>query len=94
MRILLSIETPNGTLTGVQVIWDADHGTANEGWFLHSRYADGREEDERVDGLEDLGRYASDSELRGVALSWVFPPYGLSDEEMVALREMIAVVRK
>jgi hypothetical protein len=91
MKNTQAIETPNGTLTNVQVIWDADHGTANEGWYLRSRYADGHEEDERVDGLEDLGRDASDSELRGVAFSWVFPPDGLNEDEMATLREMIEV---
>lgn len=88
-----TIETPNGTLTNVQVIWDTDHGTANEGWYLRSRYADAHEEDDRVDGLEDLARDAPDGELRRVAFSYLMPPDGLSNDEMVTLREMIEVRR-
>lgn len=90
---MTAIETPNGTLTAVQVIWDADHGTANEGWHLRCRYADGHEEDDRVDVLEDMVHDAAESDLCRVAFDWVFPPDGLNDDEMSVLRNMIEVRR-
>jgi len=35
------METP----ISIEIIWDRDHGTENEGFYARRRYADGREED-------------------------------------------------
>jgi hypothetical protein len=91
------IETPNGTLTAVQVIWafrrGNAHGTANEGWYLRCRYADGHDEHDRVDDLEDMAHDAADADLCRAAFDWVFPPDGINDDEMTVLRNMIEVRR-
>ena len=87
------IETPVGTLTSVQVIWDRDHGTANEGWHLRTRYADGSEEDERVDALDNLPRYTDDARLGQIAVEYLMPPDGLSSHDLTVLQRMIEVRR-
>lgn len=92
--VAAGIETPNGTLTAVQVIWDARQ--PESGWFLRCRYAEGsinRETDEQVDCLQDLQRDESEAELISCAFTYVFPPNGLTDRQMDALRSMIEVVR-
>lgn len=89
----MKIDTPNGILTGVQVIWDKDHGTTNEGWYVRSCYAGGYTEDDVVDDIQDLPRETDDALLISAAFSWIFPPDGLNDQEMSDLREAIEVRR-
>ncbi len=90
---MTSIATPNGELTAVQVIWDRDHGSKNEGWYVRSRYADGHEEDDIVGALEGVPCDANEDEIHSIALLFLLPPDGVSDAEYDALRDMIEVRR-
>ena len=42
-----TIQLEDRTVTAIEAIWDRDHGTRNEGWYLRVRYADSGDEDER-----------------------------------------------
>lgn len=88
-----TIETPNGTLTSAAVIWDRDHGTRNEGWYLQLTYTDGRIEDDANSPVADLDADETDAELRSAVKLWLMPPDGLSPDEMDALESMIQVRR-
>ena len=90
---MAQIETPVGTLTSVQVIWDRDHERREEGWFLRSRYADGTVEDERVDALESLPRDTDDARLGQIAVEYLMPPDGLSSHDLTVLQRLIEVRR-
>lgn len=47
----------------IEIIWDHDHGTANEGWYLRRVYTD-REEDENLgNDAMALDHDASDANL-------------------------------
>jgi hypothetical protein len=38
------------TITKIEIIWDRDHGTQNEGWYWRATREDGQERDQPLDG--------------------------------------------
>ena len=83
--------TQTQNYSSIQVIWDHDHGTANEGWYLRTRDQEGREEDAVIDGLNDLAHDASDMDLRDAAIDFLFD--SITDDESAALHCGIDVRR-
>lgn len=53
-------------LTGIQIIWDADHGPENEGWYVRRVYLTPDEDEHTEDeatGPDSPGADATDEEL-------------------------------
>lgn len=87
-----TIELAGKAVTAVQAIWDRDHGTRNEGWYLRVRYEDGAEQDDVNTCIADLPEDVSDATVVANVAAWLYVD-GMTDGEQLELREMIEVKR-
>ncbi len=76
----------------IEAIFDRDHGTRNEGWYLRTRDTDGQELDDASFG-SDLDENTKESEIRSAALMYIMDPDGATDEEIERLQSIIEVKR-
>lgn len=81
------------TYSKIEIIFDRDHGTENYGWYARSTYAEGQQEDTRID--ESWGEDADvpEADVRTWAMRYFADPDGLTDAELQDLRDMIEVRR-
>ncbi len=76
----------------IEAIFDRDHGTRNEGWYLRTRDAQGVEYDDNSFG-ESITEDDSDADIASAALMYVMDPDGATDEEIERLQSIIEVKR-
>jgi hypothetical protein len=89
---MTTIELAGKTVTVIQAIWDRDHGTRNEGWYLRVRYENGEEQDDTNTCIADLPEDVSDATVIARVAAWLYVD-GMSDGEQQELRDMIEVRR-
>lgn len=88
-----TIQLEKRTVTAIQAIWDHDHGTENEGWYLRVRYEDSGDEDDSNCPIRDMDKSATDAEIRSQVKSWLFDVDGMTDQAQQDLHDMIEVKR-
>lgn len=78
--------------TKIEIIFDRDHRTREEGWYMRTTDTDGQQEDQPVgeDWWEDA--LVSDAIIRAWALKY-FRPADATDEELEELEQMIEIKR-
>ena len=83
----------NRDLVKAELIWDEDHGTENEGWYLRTTWADGPSEDDVIQELQDAPRDESEVDLRSAAMLYLRDPDGMTDAAREELRGIIEIKR-
>lgn len=58
------------TVVKAEAIWDRDHGSANEGWFIRLTLSNGQERDNSFEARRDIGVRRARKEARSEANAW------------------------
>lgn len=81
------------TYTSIEIIFDRDNGSRNEGWYARTTAADGATEDEALstDWAEDEA--IDEPTIRAWAMAYYCDEDGMNDAELQQLRESISIKR-
>ncbi len=81
------------TYTSIEIIYDRDHGTQNEGWYVRDCAVGEQETDTQIseDWYDDPD--VPESTILSWAMTFYADPDGMTDAELQDLRDVITVKR-